>query len=98
MNWTNLLTEIRDNPQNFLEQGGWGFLHEESGSEEEEKQPGESDSNFEPEEKSEVVSDSDGDYSEEESEEASDDPDAELEEEGLSWDELEEEAEESIAQ
>lgn len=75
LNWTNLLTEIREKPEDFIEQGGWDFLQEGSDSEadaEEEQKEEESDPNFEPqaEEGSEseysAEDDSDEEYSEEE--------------------------------
>ncbi len=107
LNWTNLLTEIREKPETFIEQGGWDFLQEGSESEDDEgeQKEEEEDPNFEPE-----VEESDSEYSEEEeeSEEYSEEEekskdnagresgtiwvDEELEEEGLSWDELEREA------
>eukprot|EP01022_Parablepharisma_sp_SALTPOND_P018823 TRINITY_DN312_c0_g1_i1.p1 TRINITY_DN312_c0_g1~~TRINITY_DN312_c0_g1_i1.p1 ORF type:complete len:810 (+),score=135.55 TRINITY_DN312_c0_g1_i1:6325-8754(+) len=106
LNWTNLLTEIRADPEGFLEQKGWGFLQEDSESEEEEDaKEMEEDSEFEPEEEEEASEYSvEGDESEEYAEEEESELDAgilqsnqqqieeELEEEGLEWDELEEKA------
>lgn len=104
LNWTNLLAEIRENPEEFVKEKGWGFLQQDSESEEGEEEPAESDSNFEPEE---VASASD--YSDEDEDESEDYTDEEsekgesithihievgesLDEEGKSWDELEKEA------
>ena len=52
LNWTNVLTEIRENPEGFLEQNGWGFLQENSesaNSEEDEKRNEDSEFSLEPE-------------------------------------------------
>ena len=98
LNWANILAEIRENPQSFLDEKGWCFLHGDSESEgEEEEEVEKSDPSFEPEEKSEEESESEDEESyEEESEEASEEPEESLEEEGLSWGELEKEAVQSI--
>jgi nucleosome binding factor SPN SPT16 subunit len=74
LNWTNLLTEIREDLEGFLEQKAWGFLQDDSDSEEQEeaKEVGE-DSEFEPVENEEAseyseVEDGSEEYSEEEEE------------------------------
>jgi len=67
LNWTNLLAQIREDPEGFLEQKGWGFLQEDSESEEEEEDKEmEEDSEFEPEEND----DEESAYSEEDEDES----------------------------
>lgn len=80
LNWTNLLAKIRDDPKDFLDQGGWNFLQDDSNSEnsEEDKEMQE-DSEFAPEPEEEG-----SDYSEEESEEYSEGEDSEEEDPGTS--------------
>ena len=92
LNWKPLLRQIKEDPDGWLEAGGWEFLNNEA-SDEEEDEDGEV-SEFEPsdseEEESEEESESESVYdSEDEDEEEELDED---EEEGLSWDELEEKA------
>lgn len=80
LNWTNLLAKIRDDPKDFLDQGGWNFLQDDSNSEnsEEDKEMQE-DSEFSPEPEEEG-----SDYSEEESEEYSEGDESEEEDPGTS--------------
>ena len=80
LNWTNLLTEIREDPEGFLDQRGWGFLQDDSDSEakEEDKEVAE-DSEFEP------VQDEEGsEYSEEdvESDDYTEEEDSEVKDPG----------------
>ena len=93
LNWKPLLRQIKEDPDGWLEAGGWEFLNNEASDGEDEED--EEMSEFEPSE------DEDEDESEEESESESvydseeDDEEEELDEddeEGLSWDELEEKA------
>jgi len=93
LNWKPLLRQIKEDPDGWLEAGGWEFLNNEAsdGEEDEEDEvsefePSEDDDESESEEDSESESVYDSD--EEEDEEELD----EDEEEGLSWDELEEKA------
>ena len=93
LNWKPLLKQIKEDPDDWLESGGWEFLNNEIDDDDEEGgEEGESESEFEP-------SDSDDEESESESEsesmvESEDESDAEedLSESGMDWDELEEEA------
>ena len=93
LNWKPLLKQIKEDPDEWLESGGWEFLNNEIDDDEDEEGEGaESESDFEP-------SDSDEDESEEESESESmvesdedDDEAEELSDSGMDWDELEEEA------
>jgi len=92
LNWKPLLRQIKEDPDGWLEAGGWEFLNNEASDEEEDED--EEVSEFEPsdseEEESEEESESESVYdSEDEDEEEELDED---EEEGLSWDELEEKA------
>ncbi|KAL8114981.1 FACT complex subunit SPT16-like [Apium graveolens] len=96
MNWKTILKTITDDPQQFIDEGGWEFLNLEVSDSDSEKSQ-ESDQGYEP---SDVQSDSESEEDdsdsaslveseedeEEESEEVSE------EEEGKTWDELEKEA------
>ena len=31
LNWDNIMNEIKENMEDFVEDGGWAFLHEEEG-------------------------------------------------------------------
>jgi nucleosome binding factor SPN SPT16 subunit len=93
LNWKPLLKQIKEDPDEWLESGGWEFLNNEIDDDDEEDGEGaESESDFEP-------SDSDEDESEEESEsesmvesEEDESEEEELSDSGMDWDELEEEA------
>ena len=93
LNWKPLLRQIKEDPDGWLEAGGWEFLNNEASDGEDEEE--EEASEFEPsdsEEESESE-DSDDDESVYDSEEDEEDEEFdEDEEEGLSWDELEEKA------
>ena len=100
MNWANILAEIREDPAEFVNGGGWNFLFAAEGEDEEGDEEGgpgggmmdDGDSSFSA---SSDQSDNDSeDYSsEEESDAESSDFEPEsLDEEGLSWDELEKQA------
>ncbi|KAE8675465.1 FACT complex subunit SPT16 [Hibiscus syriacus] len=96
LNWRQILKTITDDPQSFIENGGWEFLNLEASDsdseDEEESDQGYQPSDVEPESESEDdVSDSESlveseDEEEEESEEESE------EEKGKTWEELEREA------
>jgi len=93
LNWKPLLRQIKEDPDGWLEAGGWEFLNNEAtDSEAEEEEEG---SEFEPsdsEEEEESEEDSDDDESVYDSEEDEEEELDEDEEEGLSWEELEEKA------
>ena len=97
MNWTNVLNQIRTEFEAFLEAGAWRFLQDNGNSEDEEDE----DKSFD------VEDDEDGEDEDEESDFSEDEDDdeyssdsgdpedeEELSEEGLSWDEMERQAEE----
>jgi nucleosome binding factor SPN SPT16 subunit len=93
LNWKPLLRQIKEDPDGWLEAGGWEFLNNEASDGEDEDD--EEMSEFEPsedEDESESEDDSESesvyDSEDEEGEEELDEDD----EEGLSWDELEEKA------
>lgn len=91
LNWKNIVKSIKEDPEGFIEDGGWNFLDVE-GSESEDE--GSQQSDFAP------TDDEDESEEEESSEDASlveseDESEASLgseESEGLDWDELEEKA------
>lgn len=98
MNWKTILKTITDDPEKFIEEGGWEFLNLEASDSDSENSV-ESDQGYEP---SDVQSDSESDDddddesaslvdSEEDEEEDSEEGDEE-EEEGKTWEELEKEA------
>lgn len=78
LNWTNLLAKIKEDPKDFLDQGGWNFLQDDSNSanSEDDKEMQE-DSEFSPE-----PEENGSDYSEEESDEYSEGDDSEEEDPG----------------
>nr|XP_043628802.1 FACT complex subunit SPT16-like [Erigeron canadensis]XP_043628810.1 FACT complex subunit SPT16-like [Erigeron canadensis] len=96
MNWRAILKTITDDPQNFIDEGGWEFLNlEVSDSDSDASQ--ESDQGYEPsdvEPESESEDDGSDSASLVESDEESEDEDDEGsdESEGKTWDELEREA------
>ena len=93
LNWKTILKTIKDDPEGFVDGGGWNFLDADA---EDSDEDGEEDvSEFEMSEEAEAessdYSDSDESLEEEDSDEdfaASDDDD----EEGMDWDEMEQEA------
>ncbi len=95
MNWTNVLAQIRKDFPAFLEDGGWKFLQD-TGSDEEEEDELDEDEDFESgDEEEEEESDDDDEYSDDEDYESSSmESEEDLSEEGLSWDELDRQAEE----
>ena len=95
LNWKPLLRQIKEDPDGWLEAGGWEFLNNEATDSEEEGED-EAESEFEPsgsesEEESEEESDDDESVYDSDEEDGDEDM-SEDEEEGLSWDELEEKA------
>ncbi|XP_042487040.1 FACT complex subunit SPT16-like [Macadamia integrifolia] len=96
LNWPPILKRITDDPQAFIEEGGWEFLNLEASDSDSEKTE-ESDQGYEP---SDVQSDSgsedeDNDSEslvESEEEEEEDSEELSEEEEGKTWEELEREA------
>ncbi|KAG2311110.1 hypothetical protein Bca4012_025566 [Brassica carinata] len=96
LNWRQILKTITDDPQSFVEEGGWEFLNLD-GSDSESGGSEESDKGYEPSDV-EVESESEDEDSESASLVESDDEDEEdseeesEEEKGKTWDELEREA------
>ncbi|XVF05902.1 hypothetical protein REPUB_Repub06bG0002000 [Reevesia pubescens] len=94
LNWRPILKTITDDPEKFIEDGGWEFLNMEVSDSESENEE-ESDQGYAP---SDVQSDSGSDDEDDESEslvESEDDDEEESEEdedEGKTWEELEREA------
>ncbi|KAK1680603.1 hypothetical protein QYE76_041451 [Lolium multiflorum] len=95
LNWHPILKTIIDDPQKFVEDGGWEFLNMEASDSEteesEESDQGYQPSDAEPESESEDDSDSASLVESDEDEEEDSDGDSE-EEKGKTWDELEREA------
>ncbi|KAG0494765.1 hypothetical protein HPP92_005759 [Vanilla planifolia] len=98
LNWRAILKTITDDPEKFIEDGGWEFLNLE-GSDSETDESQESDQGYQPSDM-EVESDSEEEYSDSESLVESDDDDEEEEDseeeseedKGKTWEELEREA------
>ncbi|GAA0138221.1 chromatin/chromatin-binding, or -regulatory protein [Lithospermum erythrorhizon] len=97
LNWRPILKTIMDDPEKFVEDGGWEFLNlEASDSDSDHSQ--ESDQGYEPTESDEPESESEDDDSDSESlveSEDDEEEDSELdseEDKGKTWDELEREA------
>lgn len=87
--WKPILKTIVDDPQKFIEEGGWNFLDMEAGSSDEEDEEEESEG-YEPEESEPESEEGDeSDFDEDEEDESDFDDDYE---EGEDWDELEEQA------
>lgn len=96
LNWKEILRTITNDPQNFIDEGGWEFLNLEASDSDSDNYE-ESDQGYEPSD-AEPESDSEDDDSDSESlvesdedEEEEEEEDSE-EEEGKTWDELEREA------
>ena len=93
LNWKTILKTIKDDPEGFVDGGGWNFLDAdaEDSDEDGEEDGSEFEMSEEPDAESSDYSDSDESLEEEDSDEefaASD----EEEEEGMDWDEMEQEA------
>ncbi|CAH8611311.1 unnamed protein product [Schistosoma haematobium] len=102
LNWPKLMKTILDDPEGFVEQGGWSFISPDEDDDEDEEDTEDEDENYAPSE-SELSGDgeedgsgdeSSGDDEDWEAEEESDEPESldSDESEGKDWDELEEEA------
>ncbi|CAL8465250.1 g4785 [Coccomyxa elongata] len=99
LNWKPILKSITDDPEGFVESGGWDFLDAEGGDDDEEGEDSEEEDEFKPdsEEEEEAESEDDEDDSDVDEDEDEDDEEEEYseedeEEEGMSWEELEKEA------
>ena len=98
LNWKPLLRQIKEDPESWLEAGGWEFLNNEPSSDEEDAEGSDPESEFEPssdEDESESESESESMYDEDDEDEdasADEDDDDEDDEEVLDWDEMEEKA------
>ncbi|GER46967.1 FACT complex subunit SPT16 [Striga asiatica] len=96
LNWRPILKKFTDDPQEFVNEGGWEFLNMEGTDSDNADDSSESDQGYEPsdvEPESESEDDDDDDSDSEalvESED--DDEDDDVEEEGKTWEELEREA------
>jgi nucleosome binding factor SPN SPT16 subunit len=92
LNWKNIAKSIKEDPEGFVENGGWSFLDAEATDSEDEDQEMESD--FAPSadgSEEEMSSDEESVEEEDSDADASEELDSD-EEEGLDWDELEEQA------
>ena len=95
LNWKPLLRQIKEDPESWLEAGGWEFLNNEPSSDEEEGEGSDPESEFEPSsdgEESESESESESMYDEDEEDEDASEEEDEDDEEVLDWDEMEEKA------
>jgi nucleosome binding factor SPN SPT16 subunit len=98
LNWKPLLRQIKEDPESWLEAGGWVCLNNEPSSDEEDAEGSDPESEFEPssdEDESESESESESMYDEDDEDEdasADEDDDDEDDEEVLDWDEMEEKA------
>ncbi|KAH8857856.1 FACT complex subunit SPT16 [Schistosoma japonicum] len=103
LNWPKLMKTILDDPEGFVEQGGWSFVSPDEDDDEDEEDSEDEDENYAPseselsgdgEEDASGDEDSSGDDEDWEAEEDSDEPESldSDESEGKDWDELEEEA------
>ena len=97
MNWTNVLQQIREGFEDFLEEGAWKFLQddgEESGEGGEDEEDEDQSFSLDSEEEEDEDED-ESDYSDEEDySESSLESEEDLSEDGMSWDEMERQAEE----
>lgn len=95
MNWTNVLQQIREDFEDFLEGGAWKFLQDDGESDDEEGEDEDEDESFDEDEEEEDEDESESEYSDEDDMSSSSfESEEELSEEGLSWDEMERQAEE----
>ena len=92
MNWQNVMSSIKDNPYNFVENGCWNILAENLSDDEEEEEEENPDPAYEEEEIESSESDYDDDEEEEIESEGEDEGDSALSEEGKSWGSLNKEA------
>ncbi|KAK8637954.1 hypothetical protein V6N13_136403 [Hibiscus sabdariffa] len=96
LNWRQILKTITDDPQSFIENGGWEFLNLEASDsdseDEEESDQGYEPSDIEPESESEDDDSDSASLVESEDEEEEDSEEESEEEKGKTWEELEREA------
>ena len=92
MNWTQFLNHIRDDFEDFLEQGGWKTIMNVVDGEEDEEPSDVYDSEFDAGSESEVESEEESSFSEDD-EDYSSEVDDDESDEGKDWDELDEIAE-----
>jgi len=94
LKWPNILSNIKNDPEEFIKNGGWSFLHDDGESSVDQDEE-DGDASFK---ESEIDEDEESEYGEESDEEYEDSDvseggDEDLSEEGLSWDELAKKAE-----
>lgn len=97
INWTNVLAHIRDNFVDFLEDGGWRFLQNDADDEEEGEVEDDEDESFKSEDDEDEEDESESDYDDDDDDDYSSsslESEEDLSEEGISWDEMERQAEE----
>ncbi|KAL8229891.1 hypothetical protein R6Q57_014791 [Mikania cordata] len=96
MNWRAILKTITDDPQNFIDEGGWEFLNLEASDSDsdgsQESDQGYEPSDVEPESESEDDGSDSASLVESDDDEEEEDEDGSEEEEGKTWEELEREA------
>ena len=93
LNWKPLLKQIKEDPDDWLQAGGWEFLNNEVEDDDEDGEGGEeSESDFAPSESEEESEEESESESVEESDDDDEEYDEDSEDEGMDWDELEEEA------
>ncbi|XP_076914841.1 FACT complex subunit SPT16-like [Bidens hawaiensis] len=96
MSWRAILKTITDDPQNFIDEGGWEFLNLEADDSEsdgsQESDQGYEPSDAEPESESEDEGSDSASLVQSEDDASESDDDASEEEEGKTWEELEREA------
>lgn len=95
LNWTKIMKTILDDPDGFLEQGGWDFLSDEQPGSDQEGASDDDSEGFETPEESEFESSEDDFTSEDESSSDEDSDEDELSsgaEEGLDWEQMEKKA------
>lgn len=96
LNWAKIMKTINDDPEAFIENGGWSFLDPESSGSEKDDSEGDPESDYAPSEDDDEDESSQSEYSSEtETSESGSDFDEEMgseEESGKDWSELEEEA------
>ena len=96
MNWPNILQQIREDFEGFLEEGAWKFLQDDAEDAEEGEEEMDEDESFSEADEEDDEEDSESDYSDDEDDYSSSsfESESDLSEEGLSWDEMERQAEE----
>ncbi|KAD7116726.1 hypothetical protein R6Q59_006536 [Mikania micrantha] len=96
MNWRAILKTITDDPQNFIDEGGWEFLNLEASDSDsdgsQESDQGYEPSDVEPESESEDDGSDSASLVESDDDEEEEEEDGSEEEEGKTWEELEREA------